>query len=306
MVTDDDKYAFLNRFSTSQLKELLRADVESLTNNNVDLILHILEVIEQREKGNAAENIPEVAEALAEFQEYYNIPEGEGQTLFPCTLDDEKAPRDESHNYAKGFSNAKAIRSHRVVRYGLVAVIAVAILLGGMVSVQAAGIDVFGALGRWTAETFHFETGSLDTDTSMNSDKAEDEYVSQMRSALESHGISTEYAPTWYPDGFESISTDFLSDDLGDTLYFSFKNEEDHFFNIKITHYFSESYVEKHIFEKDDAPVEKYVSGEKLFYIFSNINTVTATWSDGVFLETISGDLSIEEVKTIIDSIGER
>ena len=304
MVKDDDKYAFLNRFSTDQLKELLRADAESLTNNNVDLILHILEVIEQREKGNAAENIPEVAEAWAEFQEYYNISEGEGQTLYPCELGDEKAPRDESQIYAKGFSNAKAIRSHRVVRYGHVAVIAVAILLGGMVSVQAAGIDVFGALGRWTADTFHFETGNLDTDTFMNSDKAKDEYVSQMRSALESHGISGEYAPTWYPEEYEASSPEYLRNHYSVTVLFPFNSEIGNYFNIKISYYISGTYLEEHAFEKDDTPVEQYRSDGKIFYIFSNLDKITATWSDGVYVETISGDLTTDEVKSIIDSIG--
>ena len=31
---------------------------------------------------------------------------------------------------------------------------------------------------------------------------------------------------------------------------------------------------------------------------------ITAVWSDGLFVETISGNLQIDEVKAIVDSIG--
>ena len=36
----------------------------------------------------------------------------------------------------------------------------------------------------------------------------------------------------------------------------------------------------------------------------SDMEYLTATWTDGTFVETISGQLSMDEIKTIIDSIG--
>ena len=33
-------------------------------------------------------------------------------------------------------------------------------------------------------------------------------------------------------------------------------------------------------------------------------DAITAVWSDGLFVETISGNLQIDEVKAIVDSIG--
>lgn len=45
-----EKYAYLNRLSTEQLEELLRADIESPESGDVDVIFHILEVIEKREE----------------------------------------------------------------------------------------------------------------------------------------------------------------------------------------------------------------------------------------------------------------
>ena len=50
--------------------------------------------------------------------------------------------------------------------------------------------------------------------------------------------------------------------------------------------------------------MEQYVSGSRTFYIMSNLDAITAVWSDGLFVETISGNLQIDEVKAIVDSIG--
>ena len=60
-----------------------------------------------------------------------------------------------------------------------------------------------------------------------------------------------------------------------------------------------------HVFEKDGGPVTEYLGGGKLFYIMTNNSSRTATWSDGQIMVTISGDLSEETIKTMIDSIGD-
>ena len=78
-----EKYAYLNRLSTEQLEELLRADIESPESGDVDVIFHILEVIEKREEEHPTGRLPDEDRAWAEFQQYYNIPEGEGRSLYP-------------------------------------------------------------------------------------------------------------------------------------------------------------------------------------------------------------------------------
>ena len=76
MAKNDEKYAYLNRLNTEQLEELLRMDMEMAEPGNEDVVFHILEVIEQREDEHPTGRIPDVDKAWAEFQEYYNIPEG--------------------------------------------------------------------------------------------------------------------------------------------------------------------------------------------------------------------------------------
>ena len=57
-------------------------------------------------------------------------------------------------------------------------------------------------------------------------------------------------------------------------------------------------------FEKDDSSIEQYMVGSQSFYILSNNNNITATWSNGLLVEQISGNLTVDEMKKIIDSIG--
>lgn len=84
---ENGKYAHLDHLSTEQLQELLRADIESLEEGDTDVIFHILGVIEKREKACLTEVLPDKDKAWAEFQKYYNIPEGVGLSLYSCELE---------------------------------------------------------------------------------------------------------------------------------------------------------------------------------------------------------------------------
>ncbi|MFQ9472896.1 MAG: hypothetical protein ACLR0P_06990 [Oscillospiraceae bacterium] len=119
MAKNDEKYAYLNRLNTEQLEELLRMDMEMAEPGNEDVVFHILEVIEQREDEHPTGRIPDVDKAWAEFQEYYNIPEGVDASLYPC----ETEPDASSENPAE-FSHPRRPRLHRWLKQGLVAVIA--------------------------------------------------------------------------------------------------------------------------------------------------------------------------------------
>lgn len=143
MAKNDEKYAYLNRLSTEQLEELLHMDMEMAEPGNEDVVFHILEVIEQRENEHPTGRIPDVDKAWAEFQEYYNVPEGADDSLYPCKTETGNS----SENPAK-FPSSRTPHLHRWIKQGLVAVIAVAAVFGGMVAAQASGIDVFGTIGR--------------------------------------------------------------------------------------------------------------------------------------------------------------
>lgn len=305
---DSEKFAYLDQLSTERLETLIRADIDSPDNTNDEVIFHILEVIKKREQEHPTGRLVDVDEAWAEFQAHYNTPEGEGLSLYPTT--------DENHHCAKecGAISTKLSPRHKILRLrpalktaGIAVSIVVAIF-ATLITVQAVGIDVFGAIGRWTEDTFHFvipSSGIVQSSTGSTSKNAQDSTIYDLfQSALDECGITEDLAPTWYPDGFDTSEPKILHTNLNDIINVAFHGEDERFFSISIMRFQSPSDLSSQIFEKDDTSVEQYISGTKTFYILSNIDTVTATYSEGLLVEKISGNLSTDEIKKIIDSIG--
>ena len=296
MADQQNKYAYLDQLSTEQLEELLCADVDSNDSGTEEVISYILEVIEKREQGSPIGRLADTNTAWEEFQKYYNIPSG--QTLYPCGADQDDVGHDLTP-LEKANGSAKRSRPRRIWRGDLVAAAAMAALLCGMVAAQAAGIDVFGALGRWTDKTFHFiTTGSSETSTH----EIDAEYYEQVQSELREWGVKEELFPTWQPDGFTALEPFITHDNKKDIVSVDFVGPEE-FYSVSVTHFHSPT-AYPGTFEKDDGAVEEYLSNGKLFYIFSNIDTVTATWFHDQYMIMIGGNLTRTDLTMIINSIG--
>lgn len=277
----------LDQLSTEQLEALLQADLEDPDQSNEAVIFHILEVIEQREKEHPTGRLPDADQAWAEFQQFYNIPEGEDRSLYPLPPEDREDP----------IISRPAGRKLRPLRKGLVAVAALAALLAGMVTAQAAGLDLLGAFGHWTEETFHF---------SLTTSQPEQGSMAQLVEAAEATQLPSELIPTWHPAGFEAAEpqVDHVEDFLDAILYSYEDKEKDLSYIVCLDRYYHPSDIPSIVLEKDDGPVEQYQRNGRMFYIMSNLETMTATWSDGELVVTIAGQLSTQEIKQIIDSIG--
>lgn len=92
---------------------------------------------------------------------------------------------------------------------------------------------------------------------------------------------------------------------MGVSVQISFKREKDgRYCYVSIDRYHDPSTIAYNIYEKDDKPIERYTSSDRTFYLMSNINTVTGTWAENDIVMTIGGQLSMEELKSMIDSIG--
>ena len=127
------------------------------------------------------------------------------------------------------------------------------------------------------------------------------EYRDIVRSTLAGWGAEDLF-PTWSPEGFEASEPQILSTVKSDILNISF-NGNGKFYSIEITH-FHDSASLAGAFEKDSGAVEEYISNGRLFYIFSNIDMLSGTWLDEEFMVVVSGDLTSDEMKSILDSIG--
>ena len=280
--------AYLEQLSTEQLEDILRADLASEDQENDEAVFHILEVLEKREKENPTGRLPDTDQAWKEFQQYYNIPEGEGQSLYPVRSDPETQPAPTPTKKSRRFRPRKV----------LVVAAVLVLMFGSMLTAQAAGVDVFGAIGRWTEEKFHFEITPASEDGTTD-------YT--FREASRKRGLPQNLIPTWYPKGFESSEPiDDSVEDYVDSVYCEYINkEENRSYLAMVSRYFDSEAIAAAVYEKDDTEVELYESKGRTFYIMSNLDSMTATWSDGILSIDIIGQLEVNQIKRIIDSIGE-
>lgn len=211
----------------------------------------------------------------------------------------------------QNIQKRKSMRFHRILRVGLVAVLTVACLFGSMVAAQAVGVDVFGALARWTESTFSF--GPIQ---SGQESEAQSVAGQEMNTSSDSLEVPTEYQnlstklkdlwvdrlmfPTYIPNGFQVEETELYFQPEFNMLDFFvwYKTENnDIIFSILYNEETSGMY------EKDQQGVEVYESSGIEYYIFSNNGqNVTAWYADGLEY-SLSTTVSVSELKNILDSM---
>ena len=199
-------------------------------------------------------------------------------------------------------------KARSVWRTVLVAVLITICLMGGMVVAQASGVDVFGAIARWTDKVFSL--GAIQSDgtddgtstpavtTNGASSSSEDAYAS-LQEALDDYGITEFREPTWIPDGyrFEDVEVDSWSDNgsfIG--LFAKYSNGADSL-KIKIECY--ESSANKQ-WEKTDAPVETFLVDGLTVYMLENINNNFVAWVTEHYECYISGPVEKSTLKQMV------
>lgn len=274
-------YSRYDQMSTAELEQILRLDFQASEEDDSDLdaILYLSDLLAKR-------NGPSEADAAWEqFGKKYRLC-ADGSSLYDLG-DEDDAPAVPPP--------ARSRRAFGPRRLAVLAAALVVCLLGGMAA-QAAGVNVLGAIGRWTDEAFHFVgTGSNGCNLVWDGENG-----AQIRATLEEIGAVNRF-PTWYPDGFTPKESRLTGDSSASSVYVSFTGEERSY--SVIIRYFYSTEGSTGIFEKDDTPVEEYEHNGQTFYILSNLNSLTATAYDGTYMTIISGLLTREELKQIIDSI---
>jgi len=283
---------FLERLSIEELEALLRSggdptDMEALFDA-------VVEEVVAREEKDPTGRLPDVDAAWDELQMMYN-------SLDRIPLEEEGALPDLAHSSealaAQAGDKPKRISIRRIVRTVAVMAAVIALCLGLMVGAQAAGADVFGALARWTDETFHFETRAANLD---NNNKL---YAS-IQETLDAQESLGQYAPRWYPEGSTITDVQIFQDDLGVSVQISLADGDGDLFYINVDRYYQNTYIDSQTFEIDAEHVEEYLSKGKTYFILSNSENNAAVWSDGSVMQTIWGQLDSNCIKRIIDSVG--
>lgn len=183
-------------------------------------------------------------------------------------------------------ASAKPKPRHTALRTALVAVIAAACLLSCMVVVQAAGLDVFGSIARWTDSLFGF--GAIGEPAASPSPTGTQEVTVEYIEAL---------LPT-VPDGFVMGEPEVFEDaETGCIEYWTCYYNDDKFIAFSAVEQYDENMSE---YQKDYQDVHIIEIDGQVFYIFMNNNYATAAWKI-VSLECyINTNLTLSELTNII------
>lgn len=218
-------------------------------------------------------------------------------------LDDEDEPFDverslrEFHErYDAAFeSSPKPVKKTPASRRPLVRIaIIAAALCAFMVTAQASGLDILGAIARWTSEQFSFvKVGHEDREPER---KAE---LDSLQATLDEYQVTEKLAPTEYPKGTEFV--DVLVKERIDGILISatFILGGENFY-VSMRSLTDSPHMEVEI---NDPNVEKYVAGGIEHHLMNDVKQRKVSWYNGTWDCYIAGDLSRNDLITMIDSI---
>lgn len=282
------KYPGLEQLSTERLNALLQQDFAASGESGPDLelIQAIMEVIEQR---NALEATDEDAEASLRQFHAQSMPQETQSTEEP----EPEAPS-QGPNVISFPSPKKAVKRPR--RGLAVAAVVCALVCLLVVPAQAGFWESF---VRWNTETFSFLS-----DSSREEDQLFSEAMYLQLKETAAQLTDQPVLPTWYPEGSSIIRVEEnpAEDSDGFLAIFLLNGKE---FHLSITAYDAEEDMGGRKYEKNDGPPEEYYVNGIPHYIMGNMDRNVAVWRNGTTECSISGFLSVDEIKQMIDSIYE-
>ena len=182
----------------------------------------------------------------------------------------------------------------------LTATAAVILLVVGLsaTAVSAFGWeDIWNAVAKWAKETFSFVSG--DAELTEPEDKSAQEY-SSLQEALAETDRDCDVVPTYIPDGYV-LSEIVVDENPMQRIYFAQYENGGKDLIITVQSYL-EGNPEK--VEVNEELVEVYKVAGSEYYIFFNNRQLRAVWIKDSYECYISGELTLEEIKTMINSIG--
>lgn len=195
--------------------------------------------------------------------------------------------------------------SRGVLRRVVPVAAAAALMLGTMISAQAMGFDVFGKIARWTEETFHFSSVRQTSAVITKYPLAEGEQMTfeTLEDAIDAFGITEPVVPKWIPERFSLAEVAALYNANGIEILATYVE------NGKSAKPFTVSYraltQNMSIVEKDGTAVELYTQSGFAHYLITDVSYEQAIWQNGELECFISGVVSRQEMREIIDSIYE-
>ena len=180
-------------------------------------------------------------------------------------------------------------------------------MLTSLLTVQAAGIDVLGAIARWTTELFSFgkteERSGLVVDGKWPEiDEKQNLQFTSLQDALDFYGVTEIEVPQWIPPEFTQEAIAVEQNGVWLTFFAEYTNN-DEIFIIRYNSYISEPPT---YYEKSGNLLETVEAGGNTYRILQNVDNYAVVWLTPHFeccisMSTDSTDIS--SLKNIILSM---
>ena len=186
----------------------------------------------------------------------------------------------------------RPVRRRRLLRVALVAAATIVILFAIAATASAMGYNILGWVPKWNNDVLGFGENESPEPNALHDTRV-------IPAALEQMEINEPLYPSWLPEGFKIHYSEIELDPF--FLHEGYSDGE-RYLTITIQ---PSSSTENIVFEKDTSPLSEYSKGNVVHYIFVDDNQVTASWQTDNYIVYITGNLSTEEIKRIIDSVYE-
>lgn len=241
---------------------------------------------------------------LAELDEIDPVPEDE-------VLDTEESLKRFHKRYASLFSaveepSAEASEASPEKKHFHFTVFKFAVIAAALVFVlgtvaQAFGLNFWGAVARWNADIFRFRSEEVPYATVRFDPLEEGETASYdtLEEAVEAFGITAPVAPTWLPERF-TLTGVTAENRAGGILICADYKCDDGYFQVRYT---EKTDLDLRGLEKEDGYMGVYACNKINHYLMLDMERWKAYWQNGELECRMSGSVSEQEIKDIIDSI---
>lgn len=155
----------------------------------------------------------------------------------------------------------------------------------------------------WGEETFHFSTQNQSNLSNSEDNISERIINDDIEMAFEDIQPRPSL-PEWLPEGFVFKYVEKFTRSNHTNILLYYENDIDKVIIFDLNIYIDNQNSEIDIaYEKDESLVEIYEKNNIQHYILRNIDQIQAVWSHFNIVYHVSGDVSVEEMEKIIDSI---
>lgn len=278
----NNKYAYLRQLPIAKLLELLKvAPVPASCPEDEAYVDALEEAIIEKENEISTGLFPDVDQQWEQFVTHY-LPDFEDTRHESERMERTASAQTNQESFAP--PRKRVARFTRVCRTVLVAAAAIICMLAVMVTAQAAGIDVFGAMARWTKDAFSF--GQIAPDSEVSDNLAQETAgqetevpsagFTSLQEAFDAYGVTEVHEPAWLPEGYtlEELDVTCLDDPFLRSFSASYTDGEGRV-SVKVMSYEGEPITQV---QKTDDPAKSITKNGTTFYLIKNTGNYTIAW----------------------------